>query len=238
MTGTAVKDLRTCLICGKHFRSVGHHVRAAHGISARDYRDMHGIPRIRKLTTPEVSEMFRAQARERGLGTDHDALRAMAREANARSGEVIADLVAAGRRWSGHNAIPRDQLEALIARSEAGERPYQVARDIGLSWSGLHGALKRHPRLLARYKALDVARGRSKGATIYQRVIEALTAADGPIAMADLAEALTGDRESSGVSLAVKRLHEERLIAVDTGKQNRRILTWAGPRRGSDLPLP
>lgn len=86
------------------------------------------------------------------------------RPMNLESSKAMSDLVASGRAWGGHNALPRGTVEGLVARAEAGERPYQVARDMGISWSGLHGALKRYPDLHDRYKALPVKRGRKKPA--------------------------------------------------------------------------
>lgn len=156
------EKLPRCLICGKPCRSVGHHVWAAHGISAEEYRDMHGIPRSRKLTSEDTRIVFAMQAASRGLGTDHASLRSMAKAANIKSSKVISDLVASGRVWGGENALSREKLITLLRRAESGERPYQVAREMGISWSGLHGALKRHPDLHARYKALPVRRGRTK----------------------------------------------------------------------------
>jgi len=151
---------KACLICGKLFASVGHHVAVAHGMSARDYRDMHGIPRSAKLTSPEVSEKFAAQAIARGLpdGVVHLAPRAA--EYAAIGKQAKADLSAAGRKFSAWNAIPRDLIAAIVAEAEAGGRPYQIVRAMGISWSGFHGALTKFPDLLARYKSLPIRRGR------------------------------------------------------------------------------
>lgn len=156
-------DLPECLICGGRFKSVGHHVRKAHGITAMDYRDMYGIPRSRKLTSAETRDTFAAQARARGLGTDQEARRAASDTAVQKSRVAIKGLIASGRVWGGRNRHPRETIAQVVSRAESGERPYQIVREMGIAWSAFHGGLKRHPDLLARYQALPIRRGRPRG---------------------------------------------------------------------------
>lgn len=86
----------------------------------------------------------------------------MSAEASARSIDAIRALIANGRAWGGANALPRARIASIVTAAEAGARPYGLVRDAGLSWSGFHSALKRHPDLAARYAALPVRRGRKK----------------------------------------------------------------------------
>lgn len=51
-------DRIPCLICGKHFRSVCHHARLAHGISAREYKQRFGLPVTRGVATPEARAVW------------------------------------------------------------------------------------------------------------------------------------------------------------------------------------
>lgn len=53
-------DRIVCLICGKHFRGVGHHVRLAHGITADDYKRRFGLPVGRGVATGDARAKWAA----------------------------------------------------------------------------------------------------------------------------------------------------------------------------------
>jgi len=58
------EDSVLCHECGERFESVGAHLKSAHGMTAREYRDRHGIPR----TTPLVCERISRTHAERARG--------------------------------------------------------------------------------------------------------------------------------------------------------------------------
>ena len=54
-----------CHECGLRFRSVGQHVYMAHEMTAAEYREAHGLPRMQALISPEVAARLSEIATER-----------------------------------------------------------------------------------------------------------------------------------------------------------------------------
>jgi|GEM_PF-3472012 len=230
-------DPTRCVICGKAYRSVCHHARRAHGIGPVEYRDMIGVPRGAKLTDPPTRERWRALMLQRiAAGTiGHYFQKASAAEAAAISTVVKREMIDAGRRFSAWNMTPRDTLLDIVQRAENGERPYALVRAADLSWSAFWSAIRRHPDLYARYAALPIRRGRSDPAgTVEKRVLAYLETADHPMPMADVAQALVGDREASSVSAAVTRLEKAGAITVTRGARRAKIIGLS-PDQVADL---
>lgn len=64
-----------CLLCGQHFRRLGGHLRAAHGVSANEYRSSFGLPWARGLISAASvaasgwTEKRKTEARRLALGS-------------------------------------------------------------------------------------------------------------------------------------------------------------------------
>jgi len=58
-----------CPFCGRHYRNIATHTRAAHGVSGREVKDLAGIPKTKPICTPELSELMAERGR-REFATD------------------------------------------------------------------------------------------------------------------------------------------------------------------------
>ena len=61
------KDHILCLVCGKKLTTAARHLKAAHGLSPREYRKMFDIPKAWPLAAKGYSEKRRQMALDRGL---------------------------------------------------------------------------------------------------------------------------------------------------------------------------
>ncbi len=62
------KDKIVCMICGKSMKTLARHLKAAHGMTAAEYRKKFDIPRTQPLAASAYSESRRQMAVDRGLG--------------------------------------------------------------------------------------------------------------------------------------------------------------------------
>ena len=96
-----------CHECGRWYRSLGAHVVAAHGQSARDYKRAHGLPLSRGLVAEEARRRMSERARSR-VGTPGwerlEEARDPAAAARARDGIAHDAVSAAARRRSAAKA--------------------------------------------------------------------------------------------------------------------------------------
>ena len=93
-----------CHECGRWYRSLGAHVVAAHGQSARDYKRAHGLPLSRGLVAEEARRRMSERARSR-VGTPGwerlEEARGAAAGARGRGGVGAGAVAAAARRRGG-----------------------------------------------------------------------------------------------------------------------------------------
>ena len=61
-------DKVTCLCCGKSFTMLKRHLKAEHGLSEDEYRQMFALPEDFPLVAPKYSERKAAYAKQAGLG--------------------------------------------------------------------------------------------------------------------------------------------------------------------------
>ena len=65
----AVTDEKVyCLCCGKGFTMLKRHLKAEHGLTEEEYRQMYGLPDSFPLVAPKYSERKAAYAKQAGLG--------------------------------------------------------------------------------------------------------------------------------------------------------------------------
>ena len=57
-----------CLICGKGMKTLGRHIRTAHSMTPKEYRQKFGIPGSQTLAAKDYSETRRQMAIEKDLG--------------------------------------------------------------------------------------------------------------------------------------------------------------------------
>lgn len=57
-----------CMICGKGFTTLKRHLKAAHDMNPREYRDQFDIPTSQTLAARDYSEKRKQMAIDRGLG--------------------------------------------------------------------------------------------------------------------------------------------------------------------------
>ena len=138
-----------CLICGATFKSPGHHIPRAHGISLRDYKDRFGLPRSAKLT----AEASRAAWREAAaalhadgiLPTGADAMRAVsAARPKGAMARALKDMRAAGNpRPPRPVKITRELIELVMQDVRGGMSAAESMRRRGVSRSGVQRAIRR-----------------------------------------------------------------------------------------------
>lgn len=61
-------DKVTCLCCGKSFTMLKRHLKAEHGLTEEEYRQMFALPEDFPLVAPKYSERKAAYAKQAGLG--------------------------------------------------------------------------------------------------------------------------------------------------------------------------
>lgn len=160
-SNTTISDeLVACLICGKGWRSLGHHVRQGHGISADEYRDRFGIRRSQSLTSPMVRARFAASIAATiaaGKLDYHYAGNAARASAGAVKGAaVIRQLRARGIDPSpGAPHLPRETIGTVVKAVEAGAKVATAVKRAGIAYSAYHVGLARFPDMKARH---DTAR--------------------------------------------------------------------------------
>jgi predicted transcriptional regulator len=57
-----------CMVCGKGMKTLGRHLRSAHDMTPKEYRNQFGIPRTQPLAAKDYSESRKQMAIDRGLG--------------------------------------------------------------------------------------------------------------------------------------------------------------------------
>ena len=85
------KNEVVCMICGKGFKTLGHHLTSTHGINPRDYRKQFGIPKNQTLAAKVFSDTLKKMAVENGVAN----FLTKAREARADKAIIIKKSVAA-----------------------------------------------------------------------------------------------------------------------------------------------
>jgi predicted transcriptional regulator len=80
------KKLIYCMICGKGMKTLARHLKTAHGMTAKEYREKFGIPRTQPLAAKDYSESRKQMAIDRGLGENL----AKARAAKAKGKKTAA----------------------------------------------------------------------------------------------------------------------------------------------------
>lgn len=141
-----------CHECGGWYRSIGHHLPPAHGMSPASYREVHGLPRRLGLVSAASSAKASASARGR-LGGE-----AWGRLVESRDPEMAASTrgagvhAASGRGQGRYRTLARDTIAqaagyadmagALAGTADLG--PVEAARRLGVPESSL-----RRWRLLA-----------------------------------------------------------------------------------------
>lgn len=83
-----------CLICGKSFKTLGHHLQAAHSLKSSDYRKQFGIPSNQPLSSWAYFEFRKKLAFESGLAGKMATRRTLAKEASAEEGPNAATVTA------------------------------------------------------------------------------------------------------------------------------------------------
>lgn len=62
------KDKVACLICGKEMKTLARHLKSAHDLTPKEYRQKFDIPKNQPLAAKNYSESRRQMAISRGLG--------------------------------------------------------------------------------------------------------------------------------------------------------------------------
>ena len=57
-----------CMICGKAFKALTHHLNTKHGLKPKEYRKQFAIPRDQPLTSKVLSDTYKIQAQKRSIG--------------------------------------------------------------------------------------------------------------------------------------------------------------------------
>ena len=83
-----------CLICGKSFKTLGHHLQAAHSLKSSDYRKRFGIPRNQPLSSWAHFELRKKLALESDMAGKMAKGRALAKEVSAEEGPNAATVTA------------------------------------------------------------------------------------------------------------------------------------------------
>lgn len=155
-----------CQLCGKRWRSLGHHLRKKHDMSADEYRDRFGIRRGEPLTSQAARDAFAASIRrtiDAGGLAEHYAGNADRASRAGRTGQAIRQAL----QDAGHAVAPgapklaKADVEAVIAAIEAGAKVATAVKRSPISYSGFHAALARHPELrerVAKAKSAKVKR--------------------------------------------------------------------------------
>lgn len=151
-------DLVECRLCGTRWRSLGHHLRHGHKMSADDYRDRFGIRRGEPLTSQATRARFQQAIRQTiaaGALAEHYAGNgARAGPASAIGHEVRHRLVAAGLVPPfGAPATPRAVIEGIVVAIEAGAKVATAVKQSPIVYSAFHAGLGRHPDLKIRVEA-------------------------------------------------------------------------------------
>jgi predicted transcriptional regulator len=64
------KKLIYCMICGKGMKTLARHLKTAHGMTPKEYREKFGIPRTQSLAAKDYSESRKQMAIDRDLGAN------------------------------------------------------------------------------------------------------------------------------------------------------------------------
>lgn len=124
-----------CHECGRRFRSVGSHLRLAHGMTAREYREVHGLPRGRSLVSAAAAGAMSRHARARVGSTAWRRLEA-ARDPQA---------AAAARDPGAFASTAAHRRQSLpVENGRRARRPRVVrCRQCAASWCPLPGGYRR-----------------------------------------------------------------------------------------------
>jgi len=161
------EDRLVCLLCGHTFRSVGHHIARAHGVSVEEYQDRYGIPRGRGLVGAETRKAFATSVRAtHAAGTLRPHVEALAAAAGQHGGASATTkraILAAGIRdpWRSMR-LPAHKVAKVLLLAEAGLTLSTAVRRVGISWSGFHAAAAREAALAERLARLPIRKGRRK----------------------------------------------------------------------------
>lgn len=147
-----------CRLCGRRWRSLGHHLRKGHGIDADEYRDRFGIRRGEPLTSPATrARMSDAIGRTIAAGKldgHYAGNAARASDAGAAGDLAKRRLRAAGVEFPhGTPRTLRRHIRLIVEAVEAGAGVATAVKASPISYTTLHAGLKRHPDLKARVEA-------------------------------------------------------------------------------------
>ena len=161
------QDLIDCLICGKRLHCLAPHLAAIHKVSAADYKAQYGLPYSKGLTCTSFTEKLSARV-------DTEAVIAMRME-NIRKARYLPKKKA---RISGMKHLhalnrvasmpervatvwTREALENIVKEAERGKSVNSILKES--RFSGFKETLRKHPDLLARYKAGNYISKRRRG---------------------------------------------------------------------------
>lgn len=168
----------TCLLCGLRYRRLSTHLAETHNVPPDDYRMALGLPLSRGLVGTETRGRHSAAMKSRweaGELDDHrnrlPELAAIAHAANASAPPLYmpeyrrAELRERMLSFVTPRTTPRPvrrplrtlsraELSLAVLAVEEGASLRQAAKSIGASITGMQGALKRHPDLLAAVNAV------------------------------------------------------------------------------------
>ena len=144
-----------CLLCGRRYRSLGHHLVRAHDMTVDQYRDQHGIRRTRPLTAPvsrqRWQEKIAAQIAAGALDAHYAGNAERAAAARPASQRALRQMRALGvPRRPSRPPRTRDELVAIVAAIEAGATRADALAVASISESRFYAAIRCHPDLKAR----------------------------------------------------------------------------------------
>ena len=159
------EDLVECRLCGRHWRSLGHHLVKSHDITANEYRDRFGFRRGTPLTGAATRARFSESARrtiDEGKLDAHYAGNAdRAVEASKIGAAVKRQMRAQGIDLPhGTPAVAREAIEMIVIAVEEGASVARAVRASAIAYSTFHAGLARHPDLHARIEQLRLTRGK------------------------------------------------------------------------------
>ncbi|AWB20853.1 hypothetical protein DA075_07950 [Methylobacterium currus] len=198
-------DRLKCLLCGKAFRGLGHHLPRAHGVSVEAYQDALGLPRSRGLVGSDTRARFSASVtKTREAGKLEEAQRSLvvgAQEASRASARVERRpyhrammrehaLALSGR----ETPITDDEVTAVIRHVEAGATAYRACREVGISHTAFYAAMRSRPDLRCAFDA--VRQNQNTGDSMNETLRRVGAALYGTQWQSDLARALNiSDRQ-------------------------------------------
>lgn len=136
-------DTIICLLCGRRYRGVGHHVVRAHDITIDEYKDRFGIPHTRSLvgeSTRSAMSITTSQQHKDGVLKEHVKRLASQSSRAGRAGAEIKKVVraATGRSMARERRVSLEGIHSAVdAIGQSQMTLAKVAARIGLTSGGL-----------------------------------------------------------------------------------------------------